>query len=265
MESIMSEEVIYNYGWRIPFFISVLGSAVALYMRKNLIETVDFTIAKQKKLLVGNPIAEMFKNHKLTILGLFSVFLTTQISFFVVFIYGKTMMIDFINFDRNTAGMYILLTVISYTIATVIFGFLADKINKRYIILFGIIGLFSCSIPFINSLQAADENHILIMCLMMGGFIGMTEGTLNPLVAESFPINIRATSVSFCWNFTAVAFGGVAPILTMWLIENAGGVITVAYYLMSACLISMIGLVTLLIRHKTTNYRELNKEIFTLG
>lgn len=67
----------------------------------------------------------------------------------------------------------------------------------------------------------------------------MTEGTLNPIVAESFPTNIRATSVAFCWNFTSIAFGGVAPIISMWLIQNAGGTIAVAYYLMFACTITI--------------------------
>jgi hypothetical protein len=74
----------------------------------------------------------------------------------------------------------------------------------------------------------------------MGALIGMTESTLNPLVAESFPTNIRATSVAFCWNFTSVAFGGIAPIISMWLIKNFGGVDTVAYYLMTVCTITII-------------------------
>jgi K+-transporting ATPase A subunit len=46
--------------------------------------------------------------------------------------------------------------------------------------------------------------------------------------------------VAFCWNFTAVAFGGVAPIASMWLIENMGGVDTVAYYLMTVCAVTVL-------------------------
>ena len=78
------------------------------------------------------------------------------------------------------------------------------------------------------------------MSILLGILIGMTEGTLNPLVAESFPANIRVTSVAFCWNFTSVAFGGIAPIISMWLIENSGGIDTVAYYLMTVCTITII-------------------------
>lgn len=240
VESFVSEETVYAYAWRIPFFISVAGSLVAFYMRKTLLETGDFILAKKANNLVANPLKEMFRHHKATLLSLFAIFLTTQVSFFVVFIYGKTMMIDFLNFSSREAGKYILMTVMSYTVATVFFGYLSDKIDKRLIILFGALGIFCSALPFISALKAGDPSTILYMCLMLGALIGMTEGTLNPLVAGSFPTNIRATSVAFCWNFTAVAFGGVAPIMSMWLIENAGGVSSVAYYLMSMCAVSMV-------------------------
>jgi MFS transporter, MHS family, proline/betaine transporter len=240
VESFVTEEAVYAYAWRIPFFISVAGSCVAFYMRRNLLETEDFIQAKKDNNLVSNPLKEMFRNHKGTLLSLFAIFLTTQVSFFVVFIYSKTMMIDFLNFSSREAGKFVLFTVMSYTVATVCFGYLSDKIDKRVIILLGTIGIFCSALPFINALKGGEASSILYMCLLLGTLIGMTEGTLNPLVAGSFPTNIRATSVAFCWNFTAVAFGGVAPIISMWLIENAGGVNAVAYYLMGGCAVSMV-------------------------
>lgn len=242
VESLVSEETVYAYAWRIPFFISVIGSLVALYMRKNLLETADFIQAKNANVLIENPLKEMFRHHKATLLRLFALFLTTQVSFFVVFIYGKTMMMEFLNFTSREAGKFVLLTVMSYTVATIIFGYLSDKIDRKIIIFIGTLGIFISALPFIYALRGGDVSSIVSMCMLLGVLIGMTEGTLNPLVASSFPTNIRATSVAFCWNFTAVAFGGIAPILSMWLIENAGGVNAVAYYLMSVCAVSMISI-----------------------
>jgi MHS family proline/betaine transporter-like MFS transporter len=250
VESWVTKEALYAYAWRIPFFVSVVGSLLGFYMRKNLLESPDFLIIQQKQNIIRNPLAELFRNHKVSLLSLFAIFLTTQISFFVVFIFGKTMMIDFLNYDSRTAGKFNLLTMVSYTLATIGFGYLSDKINKRYIILLGTMGIFVSAIPFIYSLESGASSLIFIMSLLLGTFIGMTEGTLNPIVAETFPTNIRATSVAFCWNFTAIAFGGVAPILSMWLIQNAGGVNAVAYYLMCACIITMGSTLYTLIKFK---------------
>jgi MFS transporter, MHS family, proline/betaine transporter len=257
VESWVSKETLYAYAWRIPFFISVIGSLLAFYMRRNLLETPDFLIVQQKQNIIRNPLAELFRNHKASLLGLFAIFLTTQISFFVVFIFGKTMMIDFLNYDSRTAGQFNLLTMVSYTISTMVFGYLSDKINKRYIILFGTVGIFLSVIPFIHSLEGGLTSLIFVMSLLLGAFIGMTEGTLNPIVAETFPTNIRATSVAFCWNFTSIAFGGVAPIVSMWLIQNAGGVNSVAYYLMCACSVTIGSTLYMLIKLKSAKGRLL--------
>lgn len=249
VETFATKEAVYAYAWRIPFFISVFGAMIGFYMRRSLLETSDFVIEKQNNNLVSNPFMEMLRNHKASLLGLFAIFLTTQISFFIVFIFGKTMMIKFLNFDEHVAGKYNLFTVMSYTVATLFFGYLSDKINKRYIIILGTLGIFLSIYPFIFALKMSAFSLILPLSLLMGALIGMTEGTLNPLTAESFPTNIRATSVAFCWNFTSVAFGGVAPIIAMWLIENFGSVDLVAYYLMTACTVTIV--ITSLLARKT--------------
>ena len=252
VESLVSKEQLYSFAWRIPFFVSVLGSIVAFYMRMHLLESSDFMEVKETRTLVRNPLFELFKQHKVTLFSLFGIFLTTQVSFFVVFIFGKTMMIDFLHYDPQVAGKFNLYTVMSYTVATVIFGYLSDKIDKRYLILTGIVLMFASAYPFIAALKGGDAREILMMSILFGVLIGMTEGTLNPLVASSFPTNIRATSVSFCWNFTSVLFGGTAPIISMSLINHLDGVEAVAYYFMAVCSVSIVALLYLLIRKAKT-------------
>jgi len=240
IESIFTLEEVYAFAWRIPFFVSVVGAMIGLYMRRSLLETQDFLVAQRDNYLVSNPFFEMLKKHKRSLVRLFAIFLTTQVSFFVVFIFGKSMMIEFLGYEASVAGKFNLLTVVSYTVATLVFGYVADKVDKRIIILGGAVGILLAAYPFILSLKSGDSSAILVMSLALGALIGMTEGTLNPLVAESFPTQIRATSVAFCWNFTSVAFGAVSPIIAMWLIDNAGGIDSVAYYLMAVCSITSI-------------------------
>lgn len=242
IEALVTEKELYSYAWRVPFFISVVASLVAYYMRRTLLETEDFTAVKAAGNLISNPFMEMLRNYKITLLKLFAIFLTTQVGFFVVFIYGKTMMIDFLHFDSYTAGKFNLFTVVSYTISTIIFGYLSDKVGKRKLILCGVVGILFAAFPFINALKSGDATSILCASLLLGVLIGIAEGVLNPLVAESFPTNIRATSVAFCWNFTAIAFGGTAPMISMWLIDKTGTIDILAYYLIFVSTISITAL-----------------------
>lgn len=253
IERFFSTEEVYSYAWRIPFFISVLGAGLACYMRKSLVESDCFAEEKKSGNLVDNPIIELLKKHKITVLKLFGIFITTQVSFFVVFIFGKSMMIKFLGYSSQQAGVYNLFTVISYTVSTIIFGYLSDKVNKKHIIFCGSVGLLIFAYPFILSLQtASNSTMILSLSLLMGMLIGMTEGTLNPLTAESFPTNIRASGVTFCWNVSSVTFGSIAPILSMWLIEKTGTVFAVAYYLITVCVITVMTMISTMIESRTS-------------
>ena len=242
-ESIFTKEQVYAYAWRIPFFISVTGAIIGLYMRTSLLETSDFLEAKQNmQLIIRHPFIEMLKNYKIILIKLFSIFLTTQVAFFVVFIFGKSMMIEYLHFTPKTASMFNIFTVVSYTLSTLIFGYTSTKVDKRHLILFGAIALLIASYPFILSLKSGSSIFIIIMSIILGALIGMTEGNLNYLVSESFPTQIRATSVAFCWNFTAATFGAAAPIVSMWLIHYVGNINAIAYCLMGVCSITIFGI-----------------------
>jgi MHS family proline/betaine transporter-like MFS transporter len=243
-EYIFTKEQVCAYAWRIPFFISVTGAMIGLYMRTSLLETSDFLEAKRNmQLVVRHPFIEMLTNHRIALIKLFSIFVTTQTAFFVVFIYGKTVMIQNLGFTPTLASIFNVITVVSYTLSTLIFGYMSTKVDKRHLILFGTIAIFIASYPFIMSLKSTNSIFIVIMSIVLGALIGMTEGNLNYLVSESFPTQIRATSVAFCWNFTAATFGASAPLISMRLVSSHHDDITViAYYLMGACSITIFGL-----------------------
>ena len=71
IESVFTKEEVFSYAWRIPFFISVFGAMVALYIRRSLLETTDFLQAVQDKTLLKNPIHQLFKNHNYSLFKLF--------------------------------------------------------------------------------------------------------------------------------------------------------------------------------------------------
>jgi MHS family proline/betaine transporter-like MFS transporter len=240
LEVFVSPKNIYAFAWRIPFLIGIVGALVGLYMHKSLVETVDFVAAGGKRVAPKtHPFIEMIKNYKMTLFRLFSIYITTQTSFFVVFIFGKTMMIRFLGYDNSTASKFNLLAVLSYTVATVFFGYLSDRINKRYMIIFGSLGILLSAYPFIAALKAGTTALILLFSILMGTLMGMTV-VLSPLTSEAFPTHIRTTGVAFSCNFTAVVFGGVSPVIAMHIIDYWGDVSAVAYYLITVCLITVV-------------------------
>lgn len=242
IEFFFSREQIISFAWRIPFLASSIGSFLGFYMRHKLIESRDFEKEKSKKGLIENPFTNLLLFHRKTVVFLFSIFLTTQIAFFVVFIFGKNIMIDYLGYNNSTANKINLLIVSNYTLSTLFAGYLSDRFNKKSLILIGIVGIFLCSFPFVYFLQNGSYKSISVISAILGAFIGLSESVLNPFVVELFPIKIRTTAVAFCWNFTSVIFGGSAPLIIMSLMKNYKNIYCVSMYLMAACLISITSL-----------------------
>ena len=237
IEMFVSPNMMRIFAWRIPFFISLIGILVSIRMNRELTETNDFV--SEQKTTKAHPFVEMIKCHKLTLFRLFAMYITTQTAFFVVFIFGKTMLVRFLNYSNSKASLFNLIAIVSYTLSTLLFGYLSDTINKRYAIILGSLGILLFSYPFIASFKIGMPSLILFLSVMMGIFIGMTVA-LGPLTSESFPISIRTTGVAFSCNFTAVVFGGTSPVMTIYLINRYNSVTAVAYYLMATCIVTMV-------------------------
>ncbi|MBN8933077.1 MAG: MFS transporter, partial [Rhizobium pusense] len=79
----MSQEALLSWGWRIPFVASIILIAVGMWVRLSITETPDFQKAIEKEERVAVPVAELFRNHKRSlVLGTF-VALATFVLFYI--------------------------------------------------------------------------------------------------------------------------------------------------------------------------------------
>lgn len=243
IESSFSEYEIYNFAWRIPFLISFINLIISLILRRNLGETRDFIEMQNRNKIISNPFITLIKNHKLLLLKLLTIFLTTKTAFYIAFFFCKTIMIEKLNFADHLASKFNIYTIFSYTIATIIFGYLSDLVNRTHMMLLGNIGILAVAYPFVLAIQVGTPSDILVMSILLGTFIAMIESCLNPITIESFPANIRNTSVALCWNLAAGIFGGGSGVVLLWLIKFHGGIINITYYLIAVSTVTLIILI----------------------
>ena len=241
IEYLFTKEEIYAYAWRIPFFVSVIGAIIGLYMRQSLGETEDFLAASQNNKLVKAPFIDVIKTHKKSLLKLFMMGITASTSFFIVFVFCKSLMVAFLHYSPARAGKFNLFMVTIYTLSTLLFWMIPDRINRHHIVRLSTAGIFLIVYPFMLSMQSGNAVFILFTSLLLSAFIGLLSGSLNTIVAESFAPQIRATGVAFFWNISSVVFGASSPMISMQLLKNNAGVSSLAYYLMAVCIITILG------------------------
>ncbi len=140
IRSLIGEAAFADWGWRIPFLISIILLGVSLWIRLQLEESPVFQKMKDEGTTSKAPLTEAFgrwANLKWVIIALFGavagqavVWYTGQ--FYALFFLEKTLKVD-----GATANILIAIALALGTPFFIFFGWLSDKIGRKPIILAG--------------------------------------------------------------------------------------------------------------------------------
>ena len=94
--------------------------------------------------------------------------------------------------------------------------------------------------------KVLGEHSGLVALMATMAWVGLLKavyfGALPALMAETFPIETRATGMAISYNIGVTIFGGFAPLIVASLIQATGSKLAPAYYLMLLGVISLIAL-----------------------
>jgi len=129
-----------DWGWRIPFLVSIALLAVSVWIRLSLNESPAFQKMKSEGKTSKAPLAESFgqwKNMKIVILALFGLTAGQAVVWYTGQFYALFFMTTLAKVDATTANLLIAGSLAIGTPFFIIFGKLSDKIGRKPIIMAG--------------------------------------------------------------------------------------------------------------------------------
>ncbi|WP_144731791.1 MFS transporter [Extensimonas perlucida] len=138
--TLMGEQAFGDWGWRIPFGVSILLLAVSVWIRLSLSESPAFQKMKAEGKTSKAPLSESFgqwKNLKIVILALVGLTAGQAVVWYTGQFYALFFLTQQLKVDAVTANLMIAAALLIGTPFFVVFGALSDKIGRKPIIMAG--------------------------------------------------------------------------------------------------------------------------------
>ncbi|MGW7695216.1 MFS transporter [Streptomyces asiaticus] len=251
LATVMSEESLGDWGWRLPFLLTLPIGLVALWLRLRLEETPFFRAtadgdtgtapsARPERVADPREVAGAVVMGAARIMG----WAAAGYTFLVV-------MPSYLQATLNaTFQQALVATVVAnagFALSILPAGLLSDRIGRRPVMLTGAALVAVLAFPLLNVLQDPGSSAWGqgAAVFVAGVVVGLMAGPGPAMLAEMFPTRVRYTGLGLAYALSNAVFSGCAGLIITEVIKHTGEVDIPAYYVTVTCAISVVALFTL--------------------
>jgi MFS family permease len=222
----MSKEDFANYGWRIPFLISIILVMISLYIRLKMKESPIFAQLKAAGMTSTQPLKDAFTkwaNLKLVLISLFGATAGQVVVWYTGQFYALFYMQTILKINVKTANIVVAIALLIGMPFFTVVGALSDKIGRKKLMMAGCLLAVLTYIPIYKAMQSAAGNNIVTVKSTRNKVTGaisltaMTTDATGVLVpAKEAPSPDRTKLVLLVWVqvlYVCLVYGPIAAYL----------------------------------------------------
>lgn len=149
-----------QWGWRIPFLVSILLVIVSIYIRLRMNESPLFAKLKTEGKTSVNPLKESFVhkgNLKMVLLALFGATMGQGVVWYTGQFYAQSFIENVCKVDFDQSRTIIIWAILFATPFFVVFGSWSDKIGRKWIMMIGMLLAIVSYRPLFNQLLSLSD------------------------------------------------------------------------------------------------------------
>ena len=215
-----------EWGWRVPFWFSIILLLVALKVRMTLEETPIFKEMLAKGQTSKSPLRDNFRDketRKQMFLLFFCISAGGSVLFFCVQVYTGIFMKSALQMNPQIVDTLTITATIVLFPLTILSGALSDHIGRRPVVISGLLLGTILIQPAYQFLQALSQQSSPDYFLMAATLVTITLplalviGPQTAVLAELFSAKTRNSAATLPHNLAAGWIGGLLPLIVTWL------------------------------------------------
>jgi MFS family permease len=234
---------LYSWGWRVPFWLSVVVVVVAFFIRRRLDETPEFADAKASGTIARMPLMPLLRNHWRDVLRvIFCAFIAAVSTVFanLAIAYGKKMGLG----ADETLWLVVVANIVALGTQPM-FGKLADRIGRKPVFIYGALSS-AVMMPF-YLLSMSSGNDVLMFALAVATFsfgYAAANAVWPSFYGEMFSTQVRFSGLAIGTQLGFLVAGFAPAIVTALGGVKEGGWVVISIFTAVVCLIASAAALT---------------------
>ncbi len=232
LRNYLSPDEFLAWGWRVPFWISIVLLLIAFKARMALEETPVFLELSKSSQKTESPLLSNFRDpqtRKRMFLLFFCISAGGAVLFFCVQVYTSIFLKTSVKLPSAVVDQLSIYATLVLFPLTLFAGWLSDKVGRKPVVISGLLLGAIFIQPAFHMLQVFSAQYLQsphsVSPLMLIGFVltclslalALVVGPQTALLAELFPAKTRNSAATLPHNLAAGWIGGLLPLIITWL------------------------------------------------
>jgi len=211
------------WGWRVPFLLGIALLAVGLFIRLQVFESPLFAKVLERKQQAAVPLLAVLRRYPRNVALAIGARLAENASFYVFSVFVLTYGTQHLEMQRSTILNCVLIASLVQFFTIPLFGLLSDVVGRRPVYLGGAVSLALFAFPYFWLVDTGNPLSVGLATIVSLVIVAAMYGPQAAFFSELFGTDVRYTGASIGYQLASPLAGGLAPLISVSLLEWAGG------------------------------------------